>query len=358
MLSRTADNLYWMARYVERAENMARLLDVSYRLSQLTGSNGHTSAEWRTALSIAGQLPLFLEKHNMVTASNVIAFVALDQDNQSSIVSCLHQARESARAERGVIPSELFESLNSAWLELREANYTKVVDMGFRAFFDWVKERSHLFRGISVGTMVRGDSFCFNRLGTFVERADNTARLLDVKYNILIHEANDKSAASDNSTKRRGEIAFKKVKKTAENRSNNYLTLKISLSRTTSLSQEVTNVVDYYQWGALLRSVSGFKAYRTLYRDTIQPQQVTELLIFRHEFPRSLHACYDDVQRVLEHLCGCCECTRLAGIIHANLHFGRVIDIRDLHSYLSEFITSNSELSDEIRVNFMMVRKY
>lgn len=327
MLSRTADNLYWMARYVERAENMARLLDVSYRLSQLPRTNGEASIEWTTALSIAGQLPSFLARHDTVSAGTVIAFVALDLDNPFSIVSCLHQARENARTERGGIPSELFESLNAAWLELREIPYGKVVDMGFRAFFDWVKERSHLFRGISVGTMVRGDGFRFNRLGTFVERADNTARLLDVKYDVLVHDY-DVLAYEGDAMARFGQ-------------------------KQDTVALE--DAVDYYQWGALLRSVSGFKAYRTLYRDTIRPRQVTELLIFRHEFPRSLHACYDDIQRVLEYLCVRCECIRIAGDMHARLHFGRIQDVPDLHAYLTEFITRNATLSDEIRRNFMMV---
>ncbi|VBB68946.1 Protein containing domains DUF403 [invertebrate metagenome] len=329
MLSRTADNLYWMARYVERAENMARLLDVSYRLSQLPRANDHSSAEWETALSITGQLPSFLARHDTITASNVIAFVALAPDNPSSIVSCLHQARENARAERGVIPSELFESLNAAWLELRETTYVKVVEMNFRAFFDWVKERSHLFRGVSVGTMVRGDGFRFNRLGTFVERADNTARLLDVKYDVLVHEAGEPMAT------------LSSVQRQSESNG--------------SSGVDIGDAVDYYQWGALLRSVSGFKAYRMLYRDTIRPQQVTELLIFRHEFPRSLHACYDDIQHVLERLCSHCECTRFTGEMHARLHFGRIRDIPDLHNYLTEFIDRNAALSDEIRRNFMMV---
>ncbi len=339
MLSRTADNLYWMARYVERAENMARLLDVSYRLSQLPRANSNSAAEWKTALSIAGQLPSFLSRHETIKDSHVIAFVALAPDNPSSIVSCLHQARENARAERGVIPSELFESLNDAWLELRETTYGKVVEMSYRTFFDWVKERSHLFRGVSVGTMVRGDGFRFNRLGTFVERADNTARLLDVKYDVLVHEAGDT-------------MVIPSATPQQQQRAINGRDVHYSKKRVEEIGDAA---VDYYQWGALLRSVSGFKAYRMLYRDTIRPQQVTELLIFRQEFPRSLHACYDDIQHVLERLCTQCECTRMTGEMHARLHFGRIMDIPDLHDYLTEFIDRNAAISDEIRRNFMMV---
>lgn len=335
MLSRTADNLYWMARCVERAENMARLLDVSYRLSQLPRANGGSLVEWETALSIAGQLPSFLARYDAITVGNVVAFVALAQDNPSSIVSCLYQARENARAERGVIPSELFESLNAAWLELRETTYTKVIDIGFHAFFDWVKERSHLFRGISVGTMVRGDGFRFNRLGTFVERADNTARLLDVKYDVLVNGIGEP------------EIDLAAQRQGIEDSSDANLK--------TTIPTDIEDAVDYYQWGALLRSVSGFKAYRLLYRDTIQPQQVTELLIFRHEFPRSLHSCYNNIQRVLEQLCGSCECTHLSGKMHARLHFGCIKNVPNLHDYLTEFIEHNAALSDEIRCNFMMV---
>ena len=309
MLSRTADNLYWMARYVERAENMARLLDVSYRLSQLPRTNGEAPVEWTTALSIAGQLPSFLARHETVSAGTVIAFVALDPGNPFSIVSCLHQARENARAERGGIPSELFESLNAAWLELREIPYDKVMEMGFRAFFDWVKERSHLSRGIAHGTLLRDDTFRFLRLGSYVERADNTARILDVKYHILLPSLSDIGGAAD-----------------------------------------------YYQWGALLRSVSAFESYRKVYRDLITPKRVAELLILRPDMPRSLTSCMNEVNRLLQEINGprATELLRRCGRLHGELRFGSIDDIfeRGLHEYLSEFLERIYDLGDLINTTY------
>ncbi|EKV26939.1 Protein containing domains DUF403 [Caenispirillum salinarum AK4] len=311
MLSRTADNLYWMARYVERAENMARILDVSHRMSQLPASTAHTSAsEWLPALIIAGQRPLYEKDHDEITAGAVIGFMALDPDNPSSIFSSIRQARENARAERNAIPSEMFECINAAWLEIKEMHYANLVDTGFRDFFDWVKDRSALFRGTTVGTMLQNEGFYFARLGTFIERADNTARLLDVKYHVLAPD-----------------------------------------------EDRIDEAVDYYQWGALLRSLSAFKAYRLIYRDSIKPRNVAELLILRDEFPRSLHACYDVVHQQLDVLGPKLECARLAGEMHARLHYNRAQDItrRGLHRFLTEFINRNSALSAEIAKDFLLV---
>ncbi|GAA0572532.1 alpha-E domain-containing protein [Caenispirillum bisanense] len=311
MLSRTADNLYWMARYVERAENMARILDVSHRMSQLPAADGEdSSSQWLPALIIAGQRPLYEARQQSITAGAVIAFMALDPDNPSSIYSSLRQARENARAERNAIPSEMFECLNAAWLEIKEMQYSHLLDTGFRDFFDWVKDRSALFRGTTVGTMLQNEGFYFTRLGTFVERADNTARLLDVKYHVLAPD-----------------------------------------------EERIDEAVDYYQWGALLRSLSAFKAYRLIYRDTIKPRNVAELLILRDEFPRSLHACYDVVHQQLDMLGPRLECCRMAGEMHARLHYTRTQDItrRGLHRFLTDFINRNSALSAQIARDFLLV---
>lgn len=311
LLSRTADNLYWMARYVERAENMARILDVGHRMSQLPQvSEDRAAVDWEPPLIIAGQHAAFQERYDRISQGSVIAFMALDPRNPASIFSCLRQARENARAERNAMPSEMFESLNTTWLEIKEMTYASLLDRGFREFFEWVKERSHLFRGVTVGTMLRNEGFQFTRLGTFVERADNTARLLDVKFHVL---APDGEALDD--------------------------------------------AVDYYQWGAVLRSLSAFKAYRTTYRDTIQPQQVTELLVLNADFPRSLHHCYATIFHLLEGLGPKEECTRLAGELYARLRFSRIQEVRrrGLHRFLTEFISRNDLISEQIAKDFLLV---
>src|SRR5947207_11490551 len=180
----------------------------------------------------------------------------LDSANPSSVYSGLRAARESARSVRGAITSEMYEDLNSAWIEMRRYDYGRIEAGGFSDFFDWVKMRSHLFRGVTFGTMLRDEAYHFIRLGTHIERADNTARILDTKYHILLPSTAD-----------------------------------------------VGGAVDYYQWSALLRSVSGFESYRKIYSDVITPRRVAELLVLREDMPRSLHACLNLIHDTLEVLC-------------------------------------------------------
>jgi len=309
MLSRTAENLYWMGRYMERAESMARILDVSHRMSQLPGSQD-PAREWLPALVISEQREPFEETYDTVNAGHVIEYMALNPNNPSSIHSTLRAARENARAERNMLPTEVFETLNSTWLEMREIQYSRLVEWGFREFFEWVKERSQLFAGIVAGTMLTNESYHFTRLGMIIERADNTARLLDVKFLGLI---TDEEAADE--------------------------------------------AVDYYQWGTLLRAISAFKAYRMTYRETIKPRQVVDLLVLRETFPRSLHACYAEIHPTLETLRPGSECARLSGEMYARLRYSRPQDItrRGLHRFLTDFLAKNGNLSDEIARTFLFV---
>ncbi|MEM7192490.1 MAG: alpha-E domain-containing protein, partial [Pseudomonadota bacterium] len=244
MLSRTAEDLYWMARNMERAENTARMLDVSFRLSLLPSSLDR-KAQFEPILAIAPGDGTFYERYSELSHENLVRYVGLDPENAGSIYSLMRNARENARARRASISSEAWESLNAAWLQMQSFDFDQVRRWGYRDFFDWVKERSHLFRGVIFGTMLRDDGFHFLRLGTFIERADNTARILDVKYHVLLPD-----------------------------------------------TEQVGGYVDYYQWAALLRSVGAFRAYRRIYHDTIYPWRVAELLILREDMPRSLHHCY------------------------------------------------------------------
>ncbi len=312
MLSRAADNLYWMARYIERAENIARMLDVSYRMSLLAGSEHDQRTQWSPALIIAGCDEPFDKKGIDPSAANVIQYLALDPQNPSSIYACLRAARENARAMRAQITNEMWESINATWLDMPGLDYATLQGRGISSFFDWVKERSHLFRGVTYGTMQRDEAFRFVRLGTFLERADSTARILDVKYHILLPAA-----------------------------------------------QDVGGVVDYYQWGALLRSVSAFRVYRKIYRDVITALRVAELLILREDMPRSLHACFTEISEILgflRHLYGRdYESTRLAIEMHSKLRYGRMEDIfaQGLHEYLTEMIDRNKALGAAIARDFM-----
>jgi uncharacterized alpha-E superfamily protein len=313
MLSRTADHLFWMARYIERAENAARVMEVTHRTSLLpTEMEGAETHLWYAPLNISGCAADYAAKHALAEATAVTRFMALDPDNPASIYTSLMLARENARSVRGAITSEMWESINATWLELNrmmgDISHDKMPN-----FFDWVKERSHLFRGVTMGTILKDDAFNFIRLGTFLERSDNTARILDVKYHILLPSVKDVGGAAD-----------------------------------------------YYQWGSLLKSVSAFEAYRKIYRDVITPQRVAELLILRADMPRSLHACMNEVETTLEIINGSAgrEARRRAGEQHASLHFGRIEDIfsHGLHEYLTDFLGRTDLLGQEIRSGYLARR--
>jgi len=313
MLSRTADHLFWMARYVERAENTARVLDVTHSTSLLPDDSAGAEAHlWYAPLNISGCAAAYTTKYGTADAAEVTRFIALDPSNPASIYNSLLRARDNARAVRGAITGEMWESINATWLEL---NRMSLALSGKRLthFFDWVKERSHLFRGVTLGTMLKDDALSFIRLGTFLERADNTARILDVKYHILLPSVKDVGGAAD-----------------------------------------------YYQWGALLRSVSAFEAYRKIYRDVISPQRVAELLVLRADMPRSLHACLNEVESTLEIINGSTgrEARRCAGELHAALHFGLIDNIftEGLHEYLTDFLGRTDRLGKAIRSAYLARR--
>ncbi len=312
MLSRTADHLYWMARYIERAENMARVLEVTYSMSLVPNAAQSESALWLPALEISGNVEDYEADYGNVNAANVIHYLAMDADNPSSIYNALRNARENARAVRVAMTSETWENINALWIEFSQFVGQNLANVGLSEFCDWVKARSHLFRGVCFGTMLRDDAFSFVRLGTFIERADNTARLLDVKYHLLLPD-----------------------------------------------EEEIGGAVDYYEWSAVLRSVSAFQAYQKIFSDTIVPWRVAELLVLRRDMPRSLHACLDEVTSILDQLSGSrhTECRRLAGELHARLRYGKMQYIFQLglHEFLSDFIDSNNILSAEIQRAFLSI---
>ena len=314
MLSRAANNLYWMSRHIERAENTARVLDVTYRMSLLPyRTPDQTWADpWALPLIITGHATSYYERYSgALTSERVLRWMALDPANPSSIYSCVQSARENARTVRGAITSEMYEDINGLWLEMRNRTNESLFSHGISQFFDWVKMRSHQFRGVTFGTMLRDEAYQFLRLGTFLERADNTARILDVKYHTLLPSVSD-----------------------------------------------VGGAVDYYQWGALLRSVSAFDSYRKVYRDVITPMKVAELLILRDDVPRSLHACTKEIYDILHGLCDASsrEPERLAGELNAQLRFGRTEHIIrfGLHEYLMGVLDKLSLLGDEINQHFLV----
>ncbi|MGB2247502.1 MAG: alpha-E domain-containing protein [Alcanivorax sediminis] len=306
MLSRTASDLYWLSRYFERAENTARMLDVVWNLSLIRFAVD-TQAEMAAPLAITGTADHYGSRYGKITIQNLLFFFTLDADSPASIYSCLRQARASAHAVRGKITSEMWESVNSTWLELKEIRQTGLQAYGETAFFEWVKNRSHLFRGATYGTLMRSDTFRFLRLGTFIERADNTARILDVKH-------------------REGQ-------------------------------SESNTTLDYYRWHALLRSVGAYEAFREMFSETINAERVAELLILRPEVPRSLLSCLQmlcDLLPAIEGNAGL-QSKRLAAVQLARLQYGDMEHIVDigLNDYLTDFLRRINELADTIQSEYL-----
>ena len=304
MLARVGSRIFWMSRLMERAENMARLLGVTSNL--ILFSTPDTQEQNLLApLTITGTARNYFAQHELVTLPSLIDFMSLDADNPSSIYTCIRMARDNAHAVRWQITSEMWETLNATWLEMREFRPEQVTGPSATRFFDWVKERSHLFRGVTYGTIMRGEAFNFSRLGTFLERADETARILDVKYHILLPRVED-----------------------------------------------VGGALDYYQWTALLRSVSSFETYRMIYRDQIYPIKVAELLILEQRMPRSLAACLDQIVQALSRVDGQHDqpAKRLAAELQARLVHGDIAEIfrGGLHEYLTEFLADVDELGARI----------
>jgi uncharacterized alpha-E superfamily protein len=319
MLSRTADHLFWMARYMERAENTARMLDVNYQMSLLPQSAEEAEQGWRSLLGISELTGSFNERYKKVTARNVMDFMVRDADNASSIVSCVQAARENARAVRGALTTEVWETQNQTWLEFNRLLVGNSFQRDPSNLFEWVKFRSHLSRGVTVGTMLQDEALHFLRIGTFLERADNTARLLDVKFQSLAGDYFGAGAGSGN-----GE------------------------------SMEV----DFYHWSAVLRSVSGFEVYRKVYRNVIRPDKVAELLILRPDMPRSLAACMNEVVANLTHVANAqsSETLRRAGRLQSDLRYGRIDEILStgLHAYLTQFLDRVGDLGVGISRDFLV----
>jgi len=315
MLSRTADHLYWMSRYTERAENTARMLDVNYQTSLLPQSAQVAKYGWQGVLSISELLPAYNKEHDQITPDEVIDFMVKDEDNPSSIISCLKGARENARAVRGALTTEAWETQNTTWLEVNRMLRSGALERDPAQFFEWVKFRSHLSRGVTLGTMLQDEAFYFSRLGTFLERADNTARLVDVKFHALNSEFFGTATEED---------------------------------------QEY----DFYHWSAILRSVSAFEIYRKVYRDVIKPERVAELLILRADMPRSLHHSLHEVVANLDQVSNDpgSETRRRAGKLLADLQYARVDEIlaTGLHAYLTQFLDRVNEVGARISQDFLM----
>ncbi len=311
MLSRTADSLYWMGRYTERAGNIARGMQVALRMASLAGSLQKSRDEWHNLLVATGAEHGFKATGRGATPEAVIAWLALETENSSSIANCIEAARRNGRAVRTALTVDMWEALNDTWREMRVRSATATGQDALPGFLDWVRARTLLFNGAAADTMLRDQGWLFVHLGVMLERADNTARLLDAKHEAL-------TASKDEGT------------------------------------------VAYAEWQALLRSVSALRSFQWVYHTRLEPKLVAELMIFRPELPRSLLACH---RRVLHALEGIAEATegrrgdpqRIAAEIHDRLAKGRVEDImaRGLHDWLTTQIDRNIELGNAIQALYL-----
>jgi uncharacterized alpha-E superfamily protein len=307
MLSRTADSLFWMGRYTERAGNIARGMQVALRMAGLAGSLGGTHDEWRSLLVSTGAEHGFSAAGRTVAPEAVIGWLALDPENSSSIASCIEAARRNGRAVRTALTVDMWEALNDTWRDMRVRAATATDEDVLPGFLDWVRARTLLFNGAAADTMMLNEGWLFVHLGVMLERADNTARLLDAKHPAL-SDPDEKGAAA------------------------------------------------YAQWQALLRSVSALRAFQWMYHTRLQPKLVAEMLIFRPELPRSLVSCHARVLHALERVA---EATggrrgdpqRIAAEISDALAKGRIEDVmaRGLHDWLTAQIDRNIELGNAVQ---------
>ena len=323
MLSRTADCLYWMARYTERAENTARMLDVNHQTSLLPQPAEFLEQSWKKLLTISKLEESFLKHYDVINRENVLDFMIYEASNPSSIVSCLFAARENARVIRGRITSEAWETQNTTWLELQ-----RILEARNQAdpsrLLDWVKHRCHLFRGVMHGTMLKNESFYFMNVGTLLERADNTARILETKYE-------DQAALKVLRTDKKITVGDDELIEVADGADGDFF--------------------DFYHWAALLRSVSAFEIYRQIYSDQVTPKQVAQLLIFNRQMPRSLICCVNELIPLISEVKNqqSKEIDRLLGKLKASMDYSDIDEVfsQGLEEFIEEFLERINHIADE-----------
>jgi uncharacterized alpha-E superfamily protein len=313
MLSRVADSIYWLSRYVERAENVARFIDVNLQL-MLDAPEG-MDQQWQPLVTTTGDHAEFAKRQSEATQENVIQFLTFDADNPNSIVSCLRAARENARSVREIISSEMWLHLNKFYLMVKSAAETPA-GLEPAEFFAAVKEASHLFAGVTDATMTHGEPWHFGQLGRMLERADKTSRILDVKYYMLLRSVED-----------------------------------------------VGTPFDDLQWAAVLRSASAFEMYRKRH-GRIAPRGVVEFLLLDREFPRAVHFCLLAARDSLHAISGTPAGTfrhppeKFLGQLCSEMSFTGTEDIikRGLHEYLDGFQTRLNQVGAGIHETFFALK--
>jgi uncharacterized alpha-E superfamily protein len=309
LLGRTANGLYWMNRYIERAENMARLVDAGLRMA-LTRSES-AADEWTSVMVSAGAEDAFRLKHSEFSAATVSDFLLRDTDNPSSVMSSVETARNNARTVRTALTRDTWESINEAWMSHKRMLASRIDAPDLPKLLDAIKRETALIRGAFHGTMLRNEIFDFSQIGTFVERADNTARILDVKYHVLLPSISWVGSSLDN-----------------------------------------------YQWESILRSVSAHRSYRWVYDAEYKPTNIADYLILNARMPRSLAFCYRNIAASLRLLAEAYgtrhQCHDTVDRTVRKLEVGSIKDIFDtgLHEFLDGFIADNNRLGDQVAQDY------
>lgn len=313
MLSRVAESIYWMNRYVERAENIARFIDVN--LTLLLDSPIGVSQQWKPLILTTGDLAIFQERYGDATAENVIRFLTFDRTYPNSIISCLHAARENARSVREIISSEMWQQINAFYHFVNDA--ANEDSLNFQTFFSEVKLSSHLFAGIASATMTLNEGWHFGLMGRWLERADKTSRIVDVKYFILLPSVRD-----------------------------------------------VGTTLDQLQWIALLRSASAYEMYRKRGLHRITPTSVAEFLVLDREFPSSIRYCIRQTERSLHQITGTPEGTwntpveRSLGKLRSDLDYLTIDDVMEsgLHEFLDNLQRRMNEVGIKLSETFFAMQ--
>jgi uncharacterized alpha-E superfamily protein len=311
MLGRTAQNLFWLSRYIERAENMARMFEVGYRMSLTSRREGGASEHLVSMMQAAEADEGFRLKHEQADVKSVANYMIFDEENPSSVKSSLLAARTNARSVRTALTTEMWESINSAWLEFSVIRPRDISGAKLQELLFWIKQVSHRYRGALLSTFLRDEGYAFSQIGNFVERADNTARILDMKYYVL-------------------------------------------LPRQTMVGGDV----DIAQWTMILRAASAHRSYRHVYHDRYKAWNIADYLILRPEMPRSLIFCVDWINRTVDMLeefhggrsKGHDAVDSVAELLEG-VSVDRVFEY-GLHEFLTEFIARNNRITDALAESY------
>ncbi len=313
MLGKTANSVFWMFRYLERAENNARLLEAGFRMALTRGADAATE-EWRSVVVTLGQLGCYDALHGDYSGATVCNFVLRDKENPESVLSMMERARSSARASRSSITAEVWEAVNEAWMTLKDLLQRPVREANLGQVLSTIRRESTIARGASYGSMLRNEIYHFARAGTFMERADATARILDVKYHLLLP----------------------------------------------SLAH-VGSSLDTGQWDTVLRSLSAERAYRWLNAGHMEPRSIAEFLILDARFPRSLSFCYEALAIHLAQLAALhgaeSECNQLISEADRKLRIATIDTVLDqgLHEFLVGFINENNAIANAISNDYRFI---